>query len=77
MIDSHHLLPGSQSELPVSNLQDNRRAQKSSLDMAVPVAVMPSLFVFVFKTGGCQSFYGSFQVFNGTGFKLNGGDRPG
>jgi len=55
VIKGHYLLPSSKLKAPVCEGKYNRRSHKSSLDMTVPVSVMPSLLVRVFDTRRGQS----------------------
>jgi len=75
MIDHYNLLPGAESGLIVSDGYDNGRSNDGRLDMGVAIAVMPGQFMLVSGIRRCNPVDGIFQVFNDTGFILNGCDR--
>jgi len=71
MVDDYDLLPGSQTQPTVSHRDSNGRAQKGCLDMAVPVTVMPGLFMRIGHTRWRPSMNCFLQIFYDTRFELN------
>ena len=76
VIDEHYLLPASGKEFTSSYRNAQRRSEESCLDVAVPVSVMPCLFMLIDRTWLGKSVYRPFQVFHRPRFVFDGRQRP-
>jgi hypothetical protein len=65
VVDQDHLLPGAEAQPAVADRDRHGGAEKSSLHMAVTVAVVPGHLVGVGRIGRREPLNGAFQVVDG------------